>query len=120
MADALCRANTKQALITFARLLQETFRESDVLGRLGGDEFAALLTNASDEALKIALRRLRQAVESCNHETSQDYNIAYSVGAVRFDAARHADIGDMLVEADALMYEQKRQSQEKTWTDSGR
>jgi len=117
--DRFGHAEGDQALVTFARLLQETFRESDVLGRLGGDEFAVLLTNASHEALNIALRRLRQAVDSCNHETRRGYDIAYSVGAARFDAARHADIGDMLVEADALMYIQKRQSQEKTGTDSG-
>ncbi|MGB5474008.1 MAG: sensor domain-containing diguanylate cyclase [Gammaproteobacteria bacterium] len=117
--DRFGHAEGDQALVTFARLLQETFRESDVLGRLGGDEFAVLLTNASDETLNIALRRLRQAFDSCNHEVRRGYDIAYSVGAVRFDAARHADIGDLLIEADALMYEQKRQSQAKTGTGSG-
>ncbi len=34
-------------LSRFARLLEQAFRESDVLGRLGADEFAVLLTNAA-------------------------------------------------------------------------
>jgi GGDEF domain-containing protein len=38
--DRFGHAEGDRALTTFAQLLKQTFRESDVLGRLGGDEFA--------------------------------------------------------------------------------
>ncbi len=39
------------AIISFARILTSTFRDSDVLGRLGGDEFVVLLVDATENDL---------------------------------------------------------------------
>ena len=107
--DRFGHAEGDHALTNFAQLLKQTFRESDVLGRLGGDEFSVLLTNTNREELNTALQRLRQTVDQYNHEAQRGYDIAYSVGAVQFDAARHTDVAELMAEADALMYEQKKQ-----------
>lgn len=56
--DTFGHAEGDRALTTFATLLQQTFRESDVIGRLGGDEFAVLLTNAADAESDAAITRL--------------------------------------------------------------
>lgn len=117
--DRFGHAEGDLVLSQFARLLKQTFRESDVLGRLGGDEFAVLLTNAAHQELNNALRRLQQSIKQYNHEAQRGYDIVYSVGAVLFDATRHADVADLLVEADALMYEQKKQTRERTGTAPG-
>ena len=79
------------------------------MGRFGGDEFAVLLTNTSAEELKNTLNRLSQAVDKFNQEEQRGYDIAYSVGAVQFDAVSHTDIAELIVEADVLMYKQKKQ-----------
>jgi diguanylate cyclase (GGDEF)-like protein len=107
--DRFGHAEGDHALVNFARMLMQTFRESDVVGRLGGDEFTVLLTNASREEWNIALHRLQQSIDQYNREAQRGYDIAYSVGAVEFDASRHADVADLLVDADTLMYEQKKQ-----------
>ena len=44
---ALGYAQGDRALTTFAELLRQALRDSDVIGRLGGDECVAVLTNSS-------------------------------------------------------------------------
>lgn len=107
--DGFGHAEGDRALTNFAQLLKQTFRESDVLGRLGGDEFAVLLTNASMDELDKMLQRLKQTVEAHNQESRRGYDIVYSVGAVQSDTTRHANVADLMAEADALMYERKKQ-----------
>jgi diguanylate cyclase (GGDEF)-like protein len=115
--DRFGHAEGDRALTNFAELLKQTFRESDVIGRLGGDEFAVLLTNADMKELESTLQRLQQAVEELNHKARRGYAIVYSVGSVPFDAARHADVAELMAEADALMYERKRQKRRDDSTD---
>jgi diguanylate cyclase (GGDEF)-like protein len=106
--DRFGHAEGDRALSSFAELLKQTFRESDVLGRLGGDEFAVLVTNAGIGEVNLAVERLRQTVDRFNQKATRGYDISFSVGAVQFDAARHADVAALMAEADALMYEQKQ------------
>ncbi|MGB5179338.1 MAG: sensor domain-containing diguanylate cyclase [Gammaproteobacteria bacterium] len=107
--DRFGHAEGDHALTSFARILKQNFRESDLLGRLGGDEFAVLLTNTSKEELNDALQRLQHTLDQYNHTSRRGYDIVYSVGAVQFDATRHADVADLMAQADTLMYEQKKQ-----------
>ncbi len=106
--DEFGHAEGDRALVSFADLLKRTFRDSDVVGRLGGDEFAVLVTNTGEQDVRQALARLKRAVDGHNAQASRGYDIAYSVGAVELDCARHASIEDLMAEADALMYERKR------------
>lgn len=106
--DAYGHAEGDRALTSFARLLKETFRESDVIGRLGGDEFAVLLTDTDQQSSNAALARLAEAVTRHNREARRGYDVAYSVGLVELDLARHPDIGALMADADTRMYAQKR------------
>jgi len=107
--DRFGHAEGDRALLSYAGLLKETFRNSDVLGRLGGDEFAVLATNVGKDELAPALARLREAMDAHNRTSQRGYELRYSVGAVQFDAARHANVAALMAEADALMYAQKQQ-----------
>jgi diguanylate cyclase (GGDEF)-like protein len=107
--DRFGHAEGDRALRDFARLLQQTFRESDVIGRIGGDEFAVFATGAVDEGLASALGRLHAAVAEFNREGQRGYDLAYSVGAVAFDATQHRAVGDIMKAADTLMYQHKQQ-----------
>jgi len=106
--DRFGHAEGDRALKTFAQLLRLTFRESDVLGRLGGDEFAAFMTNVSNAELDGALERLEKAIDDYNGKTEVDYDINFSFGKVTFDASGHADVSDLMAQADALMYQNKK------------
>jgi diguanylate cyclase (GGDEF)-like protein len=105
--DRFGHAEGDHALERFAQILQQTFRESDVLARLGGDEFVALVSNCSGHELDAALQRLARTVEQYNRQAQRGYDIVYSVGPVLFEPDRHPDIRALLTEADARMYQDK-------------
>ena len=106
--DQFGHAEGDRALSSFASLLRQVFRDSDVVGRLGGDEFAVLMTNCSAADSEVALRRLQQAVDEHNRAGQRGYEIRFSVGVVAFEPSRHGAIQVMLSEADTLMYGRKR------------
>lgn len=107
--DSFGHAEGDRALIRFAEALSDTFRESDVVARIGGDEFAVLLTAACEPDLEVAIARLGEAIETFNLTDRRGYDVAFSVGSLSFEAVRHTDLTDLMADADALMYEQKRQ-----------
>ena len=106
--DRFGHAEGDRALNVFAQLLQQTFRDSDVLGRLGGDEFAVLATDSTAADLRQVLSRLDAAVDRQNAAERRGYDLRYSVGAVDFDPRQHPDIDALTAAADALMYAQKQ------------
>jgi diguanylate cyclase (GGDEF)-like protein len=108
--DRFGHAEGDHALKSFATLLMQTFRDSDVVGRLGGDEFVVLTTNCTMVESKVALQRLNRAVEDSNRTSQRGYEIRFSAGEVGYDPARHRSIDALLSDADALMYRRKRQT----------
>ena len=102
------RAEGDRALMAFARLLLEQFRDSDVVGRLGEDDFAVLLTNTVTADTTSTLARFKHAVTQHNLESNLPYSLDYSLGAVEYDAEMHHSIGELLQEADTLLYRNKR------------
>lgn len=105
--DRFGHAEGDTALINFSSLLAGNFRESDVIGRLGGDEFAVFLTNTPSAEAEPVLKHFERAVQQFNQHGQREYELRYSVGAVEFDPAVHDSIGDLMQNADALMYKQK-------------
>lgn len=98
-----------RALTEFARALEASFRESDVISRLGGDEFGVVMTKALLSETTKPLARLDAALKrACKGEP---FEIAYSVGAMPFDSQRHKTIADVLGAVDRKMYTVKREKQ---------
>ena len=106
--DRFGHAEGDRALVDFANLLRTTLRESDVIGRLGGDEFVVLLSGSDLRQQALTVKRMQAAVAAHNATSRRGYDLAFSVGAVEFEAPRHADIDAWLAEADALMYIEKQ------------
>jgi diguanylate cyclase (GGDEF)-like protein len=95
------------ALQRTARALESTFRDSDVIARLGGDEFAVLAIEAADHSEASIRARLCDDLKSLGAGEPR-YAISLSLGVARFDPRDRASIGDLIVEADRSMYEEKR------------
>lgn len=108
--DKFGHAEGDHALTAFSQLLRDIFRDSDVVGRYGGDEFAVLLTNTSQEESADVVKRMQQAVTDYNQAARRGYELAFSVGSVEYNEKKHPTIAALLKEADALMYEHKKQS----------
>lgn len=95
-------------LTRFARIMLETFRDVDVVGRLGGDEFVAMLTDTDEESANEILARFAEAVDETNKTINKPYRIEYSVGLKHFPHDTTMSAEEMIKEADAAMYSEKR------------
>ncbi|HXG70072.1 MAG TPA: diguanylate cyclase [Gemmatimonadaceae bacterium] len=96
-----------RALIDTARVLHETCREADIVARLGGDEFVALLTIDSDQTADLICSRIKTRVDEHNLKSQRPFTLSLSVGATRA-RAEGAQLVELLAQADAALYEQKR------------
>jgi diguanylate cyclase (GGDEF)-like protein len=94
------------ALAGAARVLQLTFRSSDVIARLGGDEFAVLAIVDSREGGGGILHRLQKNVDFWNSRSRQPFSVSMSTGLVSIDPSRET-LEKILAEADRVLYEKK-------------
>lgn len=103
--DNFGHAEGDRVLKNIGTLLRSVFRNSDVVARMGGDEFCVLLTGTDTDHVERPLLNLANSIQVQNRSTP--YEIGYSVGVVEYEE-RHDNIGNLMEEADSLMYEQKR------------
>lgn len=109
--DTFGHAEGDRALVAFANLLRQEFRDSDLLARLGGDEFVVLLTGTSDEEIDLVLERFERALDDYNQEAQRGYDVKFSAGYVTVPPDEKCSIADLLERADQKMYLSKRAGQ---------
>ncbi len=97
-----------EALKEVAAVLHETFRDSDLCGRLGGDEFVALAVNCLDPSGAVLIRRLEERLQHRNASPGRSYSLSIGRGLARFDPTNPKSLQQLLEEADARLYEDKR------------
>ena len=98
------------ALIDTARVLTGTFRESDIIARLGGDEFAVLAIKVTSDDTAAITTRLQEKLKVFNAQADRRYTLSLSVGVALYEATQAASIKELMAQADASMYEQKRRA----------
>jgi len=91
-----------------ARILKETFRDSDIIARFGGDEFAVLVINTLKGSEDVLKNRLKENIEIHNNLKDRKYTISLSSGIARYNATPPDTLDELISKADALMYEHKR------------
>jgi len=91
-----------------ATVLRATFRDSDIVARLGGDEFVVLLANADPGMREAIQARLNEGLEKHNRGTAPAHSLSLSIGIAFFDPLQPISLADLMVEADRLMYSDKR------------
>jgi diguanylate cyclase (GGDEF)-like protein/PAS domain S-box-containing protein len=97
-----------QLLVSSAKILKQTFRESDIIARLGGDEFTVLAAEIA-ETTEIALTRLGERLKSYNALPNRRYAISLSIGIAVYDPSLPCSLDELMSRADNLMYEQKKE-----------
>lgn len=94
---------------TLLRALAQTARRSvrttDILARLGGDEFAVLLVEADVEPAQTMVTRLAENIAATMRRNG--WPVTVSAGVVTFRRPP-SDVDDMMLRADAQMYEAKK------------
>jgi diguanylate cyclase (GGDEF)-like protein len=96
------------ALNHFARILTETFRDSDVIARMGGDEFAVLTLDANENNMAVLQSRLQSNVDAYNLISIRGYALSFSLGIIQVDLNSIFTVDSLLVKADAAMYDHKQ------------
>jgi diguanylate cyclase (GGDEF)-like protein len=98
-AGSACIAET-------AKLLNEIFREVDVIGRLGGDEFVVAGQFDHDE-IETAIKRLRSGAESRSKDI-KDFSLSFSLGFAATQQSPNESLKSIVARADHAMYREKR------------
>ncbi len=104
--DTLGHEEGDRALKAVASALKATFRTSDIIGRIGGDEFVVMTTARISDGAVVA-ERLQASIAICNKRNDK-YKISLSTGLVHYDPACPCPVNELLIQADTLMYEEKR------------
>lgn len=105
--DHLGHNEGDQALIDLANILKKSFRESDIIARIGGDEFV-VLSESTDKNSEILTTRLYENIKAYNAKEARRFTLSISVGTTQFDPNHAISIDELLANADASMYAQKR------------
>lgn len=109
--DRFSHDNGDFAIRSVAEILRESFRSTDIIGRIGGDEFAvfALLEGASGDDVVSAVRsRIAESTDKFNQSHNKGYSVHMSVGVHMFRCDIDVELSKILVEADNLLYDEKK------------
>lgn len=106
--DRYGHAAGDQALIAAAGILRQTYREADIVARLGGDEFTVFPLEASADSVPLLIERLEANLRRFNQGADRNYHLSLSTGVALLEGELSKDLQQLLSEADAQLYEQKR------------
>jgi diguanylate cyclase (GGDEF)-like protein/PAS domain S-box-containing protein len=106
--DSFGHLEGDQAITDVARVLRETFRDSDLIARIGGDEFVVLAAEADGAGAERMMLRLREHLAAFARANDRPYALSISVGRSLYDPEKPCPIEDLLARSDAEMYRQKR------------
>ena len=104
--DGLGHDAGDQLIQNGARILRESFRDSDVIARLGGDEFAAFTLDTAQP--DVILARIQENMKKFSQSAALPYPISFSIGIVQCDPTSDLTLSDYLSLADRQMYAHKK------------
>ncbi len=108
-----------QVLRSFARLLQQRLRQSDLIGRHGGEEFLVALPNTSLIEARTLIDGLRSSFAALQHYGPNGmFRVTFSAGIAGYPQHR-SQIGVMQA-ADAALYQAKRNGRNRVIVDAHR
>jgi diguanylate cyclase (GGDEF)-like protein/PAS domain S-box-containing protein len=98
-----------RALVETAKLMQKTYRASDVVSRIGGDEFAVIPVGTAEDNVSAIVNRFQRNLDAFNSQGHLAYPLSVSIGLVMYDPLNPIPLDELLSRADKMMYESKRQ-----------
>lgn len=100
-------------LQTFAAILETAIRGEDMAARLGGEEFAIVLPGTTPLAALSVAERVRQSFTIHSFVSSAGNFTATVSAGVSLAPVTHVDLAILLQQADAALYEAKREGRNR-------
>lgn len=94
-------------LMEASNILENCYRESDIIARLGGDEFVILINEYPGTSAEALTGRLKEKIDFFNSQSVKPYKLSMSTGIVRNDLEKNVPLDELLSHADRLMYKAK-------------
>ena len=107
--DLYGHAAGDEVLASVAKRLVKQVPQGATLARWGGDEFVVLMPGANEQQARDLALTLHSIFDEKIISSKGQHNIGCSIGLAT--SSEHKNLEDALLEADALMYEQKKQQQ---------
>ena len=106
--DTLGHSIGDYAIMSLANLLRKAFRSSDIIARIGGDEFVILAIECSIREYIEIKSRLDHSIEEFNASNDQPFQLSVSAGAAPCNPDTKFAIEQLMEEADAELYKDKK------------
>lgn len=98
----------------FAQALREATRIEDCVARMGGDEFVLLALQKTLPDTDMLVARIRATFETLLADDPQIKSPSFCFGAKTYAPSEAFTIDTLLMEADALMFEDKKRTRDRT------
>jgi diguanylate cyclase (GGDEF)-like protein len=96
-------------LRTFADILKNQTRQSDMCARLGGDEFLLVISHVDRESLELAVNRMREQFAALSFPfAARNVSASASFGIAGGGCGDTKDFAALVRKADEMLYEAKR------------
>jgi diguanylate cyclase (GGDEF)-like protein len=107
--DTYGHAEGDRVLESFACLLQENYRESDIIARMGGDEFVILSVWTSKDGIDIIRNRFENIIGNFNKTHNNPWTFSATIGLAYYDTDEPCSLDELLRRADSEMYLQREE-----------
>jgi len=107
--DEFGHAVGDSALVSFAKILSDICRSSDIVARIAGDEFIIFLHDATQLDAKKLINRIYAYVSDHNLQ-SKTYQLDFSHGIYSCSDFNSNSLEQMMEEADQRMYTDKKET----------
>lgn len=95
-------------LMEISNILENCYRESDIIARLGGDEFVLLINEYPGTDIETLTGRLKEKIDFFNAQSVKPYKLSISIGIIRNNPENSISLDELLSRADTIMYAVKQ------------
>jgi diguanylate cyclase (GGDEF)-like protein len=106
--DCFGHSEGDYAIRAAGNLLRDTLGTERIVGRIGGDEFVGVVLNNSKLEKESIKQRITAACNRHNACSGKPYYVELSTGIKEFICIESRDFSELLMNADAYMYEAKK------------